>query len=83
MVLTSAIGGVAWPQRAQLLVLGSARQRADLAVRPPAAAPVAAALGLGDSVAVGGGLLAHDLENLGEAETLTVIWGGNCISYLT
>lgn len=57
-----------------LLVVGSAGQGAQLALRAPAAPAVAAALGLGDQVAVGGGHLAHGLQHLGEAEALAGVW---------
>lgn len=56
-----------------LLVLYSARQGAKLTLRSPTTASITAAFRLGDAVAVGGGLLAHGLENLSEAKALTII----------
>lgn len=71
---TSAVGGVPWSQRAHLLVLHRAGQRAELALRAPASAHVAAALGLGHAVPAGGRLLAHGLQDLGVAVALPVVW---------
>lgn len=59
--LTSAVGGVARSQWAHLLVLQRAGQGAKLALASPPATCVAAALGLGHTVPVGGQLLAHCL----------------------
>ncbi|KAF3834799.1 hypothetical protein F7725_027357, partial [Dissostichus mawsoni] len=52
---------------------GGHLQRAQLALRPPAPPCVAAALRLSHTVPVGGRLLAHDLQNLREAEALSVV----------
>ena len=71
--LTSAVGGVSGSEWAHPLVLHGAGQRAQLALRPPAPACVAAALRLSHTVPVGGRLLAHDLQNLREAEALSVV----------
>lgn len=71
---TSAVGGVPWSQRAHLLVLHSAGQWAELTLRAPASAHVAAALGLGHAVPAGGRLLAHGLQDLGVAVALPVVW---------
>lgn len=76
MLPTSAVGGVPWSQRAHLLVLDGARQRAELALRAPASAHVAAALRLGHAVPAGGRLLAHGLQDLGVAVALPVVWRG-------
>lgn len=71
---TSAVGGVPWSERAHLLVLHSAGQRAELTLRAPASAHVAAALGLGHAVPAGGRLLAHGLQDLSVAVALPVVW---------
>lgn len=74
LCLTSAISGVAWAQRTHPLVLGGARQWTQLTVGAPAAASVAAALGLGHQVPVAGGHLTQSGQDLGEAEAFAVIW---------
>lgn len=58
---------------AHFLVAGSARQWAQLTLVAPASASIAAALRFGDQVTVGGGHLAHGLQNLDETEPLTII----------
>lgn len=70
---TSAICGVSRSKWAHLLVLNGARQRAELTLRPPAPAHVAAALRLGHTVPVGGRLLAHGLQDFGVAVALSVV----------
>lgn len=71
--VTLAVSVVARSERAHLLVLGGAGQRAELTVGPPAAAPITTALGLPDADPTAGTHLTHGLENLQEAEALTVI----------
>lgn len=71
--VTLAVGGVSVAQRAHLLVLRGPGQRAELTVGPPAAAPVTTALGLPDAGATAGTHLTHGLQDLQEAEALTVI----------
>lgn len=82
---TFAIGCVPRAEWAHPLVLSGAWQRAQFTGGPPAAAPVAAALRLGDTVATAGSHLAQSLEDLREAEALPVVckqgratiqWGG-------
>lgn len=70
---TSAICGVARSEWAHLLVLHGSRQWAELTLRPPTPARVAAALGLGHTAPAGGRLLAHRLQNLGVAVALSVV----------
>lgn len=60
--------------RTHFLVLGSSREGTQLTLGAPAAPAVAAALGFGDQVAVGGGHLAHGLQHFGEAESLAGVW---------
>lgn len=71
--VTLAVGGVSGAQRAHLLVVRGPGQRADLTVGPPAAAPATTALGFSDADATAGTHLTHGLQNLQEAEALTVI----------
>lgn len=71
--LTPVVGGVARAERAHLFEVDGPGKRAELALRPPPAAHVAAALGLGDADAAGGRLLAHGLEDLGVAVALPVV----------
>lgn len=73
MLLTSSIRGVAGSKWAHLLVLYGAGQRAELTLRPPASAHVAAALRLGHTVPVGGRLLTHCLQDLSVTEALSVV----------
>lgn len=54
LVNVSAVCGIAGSKRAHPFVLYGAGQRAELALRAPASARVAAALGLGHAVPVGG-----------------------------
>lgn len=70
---TPAVGGVARSERAHLLELDGAGQRAELTLRPPASAAVAAALGLGHADPAGGRLLAHGLQNLRVTVALPVV----------
>jgi len=74
LLLTSAVCGIAGSKRAHPFVLYGAGQRAELALRAPASARVAAALGLGHAVPVGGWLLAHGLQNLDVTVALSVVW---------
>lgn len=60
--------------RTHLLVLGSSREWTEFTLSSPATSTIAAALGLGSQVAVGGGHLAHSLQHFSEAETLAGIW---------
>lgn len=73
--LTPAVGGVARSQRAHLLELDGAGQRAELALRPPASADVAAALRFGHADPAGGRLLAHGLQDLRVTVALPVVCG--------
>ncbi len=72
--VTLAVGGVSGAQRAHLLVVCGPGQRAELTVGPPAAAPVTTALRFSDADATAWTHLTHGLQNLQEAEALTVIW---------
>lgn len=74
--VTFSVGGVARPLRAHALVLGGARQGAQVTARAPAPAPGAAALRLGDLGTVGRGHLAERLQSFCETEALPVVWGG-------
>lgn len=69
----SAVCGVARSEWTHLLVLYSAGQWAELTLCAPASAHVAAALRLGNTVSAGGRLLAHCLQNLCIAVTLSVV----------
>lgn len=71
--LTSAICGIAMAMWAQLFVLGSARQGAELTLVAPAAAPVTAALRLGGGGPAARRHLAHGLQHLRETEALPVV----------
>lgn len=73
LIDVSAVGGVPGSQWAHPLVLHGARQWAELTLGSPAAPKIAAALRFGDTVPVGGALLTHSLEHLGETEALSVI----------
>lgn len=73
-LLTSSVGGVSWAVRTDLFVLGRSRKRAKLTLVTPASPPITAALGLRDKVAAAGRHLAHGLQHLSEAESLSVVW---------
>lgn len=73
LINISPVSGVAWSERAHLLVLDGAGEGAKFALRSPPSATVTAALRLGDAVSVCGRLLAHGLQGLHVAEALPVV----------
>lgn len=59
---------------ADLFVLGSSRKWAELTLVAPASPAITAAFWLCDEVAATGGHLTHCLQNLCEAQALSVVW---------